>query len=259
MNARIHLSVVSHGQGALVRELLAGLARYCQAEPLKVVLTLNLPERLPFSSAEFPFPLRVVENCRPQGFGANHNAAFAGIVDEGGCFVVANPDVRLKNNPFPALLACLAEEPGAGVFAPLVRNGASRVENSARALPTPVTILAKALGFEQRNAYLEERNCVPVEWVAGMFMLFPVESFAAVGGFDERYRLYYEDVDICSRLWLAGRSVRLVGEAEIVHDARRDSHRKPKYLAWHLASMMRFFLSPVFFRRWRQIHEFSDN
>ncbi|MBZ0092902.1 MAG: glycosyltransferase family 2 protein [Sulfuricellaceae bacterium] len=259
MNARIHLSVVSHGQGALVRELLADLARYCQAESLEVVLTLNLPERLPFSPAEFPFPLRVVENGRPQGFGANHNAAFAGSAGEEECFVVANPDVRLKNNPFPALLACLRDEPEAGVLAPRVCNGAGRVENSARALPTPVAILAKALGLEQRNAYLEERDCVPVDWVAGMFMLFPVESFAAVGGFDERYRLYYEDVDICSRLWLAGRPVRLVGEAEIVHDARRDSHRKPKYLAWHLASMMRFFLSPVFFRRRRQIHELSDN
>jgi hypothetical protein len=79
-----------------------------------------------------------------------------------------------------------------------------------------------------------------------MFMLFPARVYAAVGGFDERYFLYYEDVDLCCRLRLAGHEVFLAPEAVAVHDGRRDSHRRPGYFLRHLQSMARFFLSPSY-------------
>ena len=79
-----------------------------------------------------------------------------------------------------------------------------------------------------------------------MFMMFLVDVFDEIDGFDDRYHLYYEDVDICSRLWLAGYSVQVARDYSIVHDARRDSRRKVKYMFWHIASLMRFFSSDVY-------------
>ncbi len=79
-------------------------------------------------------------------------------------------------------------------------------------------------------------------------MLLPSEAFAAVGGFDERYHLYYEDVDLCARLRLAHRDVVLCPTVEILHDARRESHRNLRYLGWHVRSMLRFFTSWPFIR-----------
>ena len=73
-----------------------------------------------------------------------------------------------------------------------------------------------------------------------MFMLFRSEAFAAVGGFDERYFLYYEDADICRRLQGAGRPVVYVPAAEVVHDARRASRRDPRLALHHAASAWRF-------------------
>jgi len=76
-----------------------------------------------------------------------------------------------------------------------------------------------------------------------MFMLLRRDAFAAVGGFDARYHLYYEDVDLCARLRLAGYDIRLVPSASVVHLARRQSRRDIRYLLWHLRSMTRYILS----------------
>jgi len=150
-------------------------------------------------------------------------------------------------------MECLKQEKGAGVAAPLVKDLSGRVEDSARTLPTPIKILSKAIGFKESPLAAQDQGCIAVDWVAGMFMLFPTKVLNEIGGFDERYFLYYEDVDICCRLRLAGLKAMLVPGTTVIHDARRDSRRKSKYFAWHLISMLRFFTSPVFFRRWWQI------
>jgi GT2 family glycosyltransferase len=71
-------------------------------------------------------------------------------------------------------------------------------------------------------------------------MLFRREDFAQVGGFDERYYLYYEDVDICRRLRARRRDIRLVPQASVTHDAQRASRRDVTHMLWHARSMLRF-------------------
>ncbi len=228
----ISVSVVSHGHGAHLEALVGDLQRVC-AGPLEILLTLNVPERGDWASARFP--VQATANASPRGFGANHNAAFARA--RGEHFCVLNPDVRIASDPFPALVECLADA-RAGVCAPRVLDPAGRLEDSARDFPTPLAIFAKALGRER-----PPRDAARPDWVAGMFMLFRSGVFRGLGGFDERYHLYYEDVDLCARLRLAGFEVALCPQVSIVHDARRSSRRRPRYLAWHLRSMARFFAS----------------
>ena len=235
--ARVSISVVSHGQAGLVASLLADIAAHVRA-PIEVILTMNLPEARPFDPARFAFPLRVLENPAPKGFAANHNAAFR--MSRGAFFCVLNPDIRIDRDPFPDLLKCL-QEPAVGLAAPLIRNPAGAVEDSARRFPTPFSILRKAL---LRPTYIDypigDESIYP-DWVAGMFMVFPREVFAALGGFDERYFLYYEDVNLCARLRLAGKRVALCTSAFAVHDARRQSRSSLRHMRWHLCSMTRYF------------------
>ena len=240
----ISISVVSHGQGALVRELLVDLDAHC-AGAIEVVLTLNRSESLPFDPTGFRLPVRVLRNVAPKGFGANHNAAFRASRHE--LFCVLNPDIRLRADPFGPLAERL-RDPAVGVVAPLIRSPAGGVEDSARRLPTPVSILRKALLGASRPDYEAGAGDLHPDWVAGMFMLFRRETFAAVGGFDERYFLYYEDVDLCTRLALAGKRVVYCPTVEAIHDARRESHRSLRYLRFHVASMLRFFCSAPFWR-----------
>ena len=77
-------------------------------------------------------------------------------------------------------------------------------------------------------------------WVGGMFMLFRAEDYRRVGGFDEGFFLYYEDVDICTRLWATGSRVRACPKAQVIHNARRTSRRTLRYMGWHASSMVRY-------------------
>lgn len=244
----ISISIVSHGQIGLIQNLLTDLQRIYPTKggAMEVILTLNLPETLPFAENDFPFSIKLICNPRPLGFGANHNQAFCQA--SGQFFAVVNPDIRLDANPFPVLLACLSHEKTIGLVAPVVLSPAGQVEDSARKFPTPFKILCKAFGYCRGSDYHPTSESILPEWIGGMFMLFRRSVFQQLGGFDERYFLYYEDVDLCARLRLAGYRVMLSPHAQVVHHAQRSSHRHLRYLKWHLASMMRFFCSSVFWR-----------
>src|SRR5262245_998486 len=196
----ISLSVVSHGQAALVAQLLDDLRRH-KPSGIEVILTLNVAETLPFDPSSFPFPVRTIRNAAPQGFAANQNAAFA--VARGRFFCVLNPDIRLETDPFPALAEEL-QKSVVGVAAPLIVDSTGAIEDSARPFPTLPSLLCKALGLQPRRYYEIGDASISPDWVAGMFMLLRRDVFAGVGGFDPRYHLYYEDVDLCARLRLAG-------------------------------------------------------
>jgi N-acetylglucosaminyl-diphospho-decaprenol L-rhamnosyltransferase len=242
---KLTISIVSHGQSAIVQKLLADLSRYAHHGNFRVVLTLNIPERLPGDSAAMAYPLTIVRNAVPKGFGANHNSAFR--LSIGNYFCVLNPDIRLPENPFPKLMELL-EDPGVGLAAPAITDSSGQFEDSARRFPTPFLIFDKILGHLPKIDYDMKARLVHPDWVAGMFMFFSSTAFQRAKGFDERYFLYYEDVDLCARMRLMGYRIIMCPSTRAVHDARRHSHRNLRHMRWHLASMLNFFLSHVFLK-----------
>jgi len=243
----ISISVISHNQVQLVSLLLADIEKYSQPA-IEVILTSNISEVLPFKPAQYRFPLKVVKNVRARGFAENHNSAFG--IARGRYFCVINPDVRLAGDPFPSLIEML-QSSSVGVAAPVVTDPSGNVEDHARKFPTPFSILKKAfLRAKPTVDSVPSINTTP-DWVAGMFMMFRSETFRNIRGFDERYFLYYEDVELCARLSLAGQGSRVCPDVKVIHEARRQSHREWKYFRWHLASMVRFFLSRTFWSIWR--------
>lgn len=231
----VTVSIVSHGHGELLPGLLADLEACAEVD--RVILTRNVPE--PNVSTLRPGWISVTENARPQGFGANHNAAFRQARTP--FFVVLNPDVRFTGDPFGPLLACMQSGKFA-LCAPAVLNPSGAMEDSARRFPSIIDLGLKALGrYDGRVKYEPGDPPRAVPWVAGMFMLLRSADYAALSGFDERFFLYYEDVDLCARIWRSGRRVVLCPEVQVVHDARRASRRNFRHLRWHLASATRYF------------------
>ena len=236
----ISISIVSHGHGQLLMDLLSDLAALPHESDIELILTLNIEEEKPLGPIQLPFPYRIIQNPSPKGFGANHNAAFSH--SKGQYFCVLNPDVRLPTNPFPALVRALSDNT-VGLVAPVVRCPQGALEDSARHFPTLRGLIRKALGRSDGRHDLSRMNSTHrVEWVAGMFMLARSDDLRGVGGFDDGFFLYYEDVDLCIRLWSAGRAVAVCKDVEVIHDAQRQSRVDPKHFGWHLRSMARYFL-----------------
>lgn len=232
----VTVSVVSHGQNALVNALLGDLQRHA-ADRIKLLITENVPDAAPLATGGLSCSVEIIANSCARGFGANHNAAFERCATP--YFLVMNPDIRVDSDFLAPLLPAFAD-PRVGVAGPLVRSPAGRTEDSVRRFPTAASLLRKLFVDRAAPDYAVGTEPLEVDWLAGMCMLFRSDAYRAVGGFDEGYFLYYEDVDICRRLHARGAAVLYEPRAAVIHDARRASRRNPRLALRHLASMFRY-------------------
>jgi len=230
----ITVSIVSHGHGAMVGILLTSLLE-CPAVS-QIIVIRNIPESFELIQ---DFRVLIIDNAQPKGFGANHNMAFKYCQQP--LFCVLNPDIVLEGDPFPDLMRTL-NFMDASVVSPIVKSPHGLIEDSVRYFPTPVSLVRKVFGLSdgRYDLHVGQTAFFP-EWVAGMFMLFRSSDFASLGGFDERFFLYYEDVDICIRAWKQHLKVAVCPDISVIHNARRASHRNLRHLRWHLQSLLLYF------------------
>ena len=235
----LKLSIVSHGQGDIVRELLddlsgLDLSAFASTE---VFVTLNIPEDEAFLRSS-RLPLNIIRNVRPIGFGANHNQAFSYSPCD--FFTILNPDIRLKKD-FLFSELCDLMGSNAGVVGPLVLDPLNRIEDSARRYPTLVRIAIRVI-FKHRvpDYSFQENATVSVDWMAGMVLVFDSIAYKLINGFDDRFFMYLEDVDICRRLNRLGCPVIQCTSQSVIHDARRSSLKSISHMKWHLRSLLRF-------------------
>ena len=231
------ISVVSHGQLALCMQLLGDLRTVKAPLVGKVILTLNLPEVVP-SFANFPFEVQVLRNSYPKGFAENHNHAFLYAKSE--YFAVLNPDLRIDRDPFGTLAGLLSDRK-VGVATPMIHEADGTVADFARRLVTPAEILRRHLLRKRDDTLLDHPD-----WVAGMFLAFRHQTYSSLTGFDARYHLYCEDVDLCARLRLRGLQLAVAKDVSVTHHAQRASRRAPRPLFRHLSSLCRFWTSRTY-------------
>lgn len=232
----IAVSIVSHGHGEMVKILVAQLIELPQVS--QVILTINIPEQLNLEPSD---KITIVSNVDPKGFGSNHNAAFKCCNAD--FFCVLNPDISFVSNPF-AKLAQDFEDYSADVVAPLVLNKDGGIEDSIRYFPTIPSLFRKLLfRFQNRYSVSANSKTFSPDWVAGMFMMFTSSAYQKLNGFDEKYFLYYEDVDICVRLWRSRLRLVVDPAVKVIHDAQRASRRNFHHMKLHLSSMSRYLIT----------------
>lgn len=232
----IAISIISHAHGEMVERLVRSLLQL--EEVAQLIITLNVPEPL-----VLPSDCRIVliQNVRPRGFGANHNAAFQHC--EQPYFCPLNPDIILSENPFPTLLREI-KRTNSSLIAPLVISPNGLIEDSARRFPQLKELFLRPFGVNRhRYKIAPGEGTIFPDWVGGMFMLFDSLDYATVRGFDESYFLYYEDVDVCARLWKAELKIAQCSDTQAIHDAQRKSRKSLRFLRWHLCSMLRYYLN----------------
>ncbi|TWS19303.1 glycosyltransferase family 2 protein [Tsukamurella asaccharolytica] len=165
--------------------------------------------------------------------------------------LISNPDVVFGPGSIDALIAAAARHPEAGSLGPLIRDPDGSVYPSARNVPSMRFGIGHALlgtvwksnpwtrAYQQSQAEVAERAA---GWLSGSCLLVRTEAFAEIGGFDDRYFMYMEDVDFGDRLARAGWSNVYVPTAEIVHAKGHAAGKVPELmLPAHHDSAYRFF------------------
>ncbi|HEX2272558.1 MAG TPA: glycosyltransferase family 2 protein [Acidimicrobiales bacterium] len=183
------------------------------------------------------------------GFGRAANRGVA--VTTAPYVMVLNPDAVVHRGAVEALAAALDGDEGLAVVGPRVDNPDGTVYPSARRFPELgvaaghafLGLVRPANRFTRRYRMLDadRTRAGPVDWVSGTCMLVRRSAFDAVGGFDEAYFMYVEDVDLCWRLWRAGWRVAYEPTARVTHTVGASSELAPyRMIAAHHRSLLRF-------------------
>jgi N-acetylglucosaminyl-diphospho-decaprenol L-rhamnosyltransferase len=239
---RITVSIVSHGHHDLIVTFAKQLALVEPNALIHLIITINemLLEDFDQSSiARNSFSeVTLLKNSRPKGFGANHNQAFKHCKTD--LFCVVNPDIDLLLDPFPSLANAFSNL-SVGLTYPSQINANKASLDFERNLVSPTSIIQRHL--LRRSGSTDQSKSV--HWVSGAFMVFKSSVFRELNGFDERYFMYCEDVDICLRLQLAGYTLARA-DTTVIHHTQRQTLKNPQHLAWHIRSLFRLWNSDAY-------------
>ena len=231
--------VVTHGRDPALAQCLAALGP--QVDELVVVANPPAPE----------VEARMIVNDRSLGLSANLNK---GIAATSAPFVViANPDTTPHEAAVALLRDFAAGRPRCGIAGPMLLNPDGTSQASRRLFPTvsgtivrrtPLRWLVNPQERQRAHYQLDQRPISPAEteWMLGAFLLLRREMLAELGGFDEGYRLYGEDIDLCYRAARAGWERWYVPQAVVthVHAAETDRTFLTRRTLWHWRSIARF-------------------
>jgi N-acetylglucosaminyl-diphospho-decaprenol L-rhamnosyltransferase len=184
------------------------------------------------------------------GYGTAANRGVAELDDSYGWVVVVNPDLEWEPGSLDALLVVASRWPRGGAFGPLIHDPDGTVYPSARLLPSLGRGIGHALfgkvwsGNPWTRQYRQE-NSAPVErtsgWLSGSCQLFRRDAFDSVDGFDTRYFMYFEDVDLGDRLARAGWLNVYAPSSKVTHiGGHATSQASAKMLAAHHVSAYRY-------------------
>lgn len=184
------------------------------------------------------------------GYGAAINRAAEAADADSEFLLIVNPDVQFNPGSIDALLDCARRHPEAGAIGPVIREPDGSAYPSARSVPTLGTGIGHALlaGVWQDNPwtkrYRDDADMTherAAGWLSGSCLLVRRSAFEELGGFDERYFMYLEDVDFGDRLGRHGWSNILCPRAEITHAQGHAADEAPRaMLAAHHESAYRF-------------------
>lgn len=164
--------------------------------------------------------------------------------------LLSNPDVTFTPGSIDALIACAQRRPGAAAVGPRIALGDGSTYPSARAVPSIANGIGHALFADlwpanpwsrsyRADADMDHERLAG--WLSGSCLLVRWDAFLAVGGFDERYFMYLEDVDLGDRFARAGYDNVYCPAAVIHHDQGHSTKsRVSTMLPAHHASAYRF-------------------
>ena len=234
---RISAVVVSHGHARELEESVPAL----RAQVDELVVIANVP-------ASVAAGTEAVHNERPLGYSANLNQGFA--LTTGDAVIAANPDAVAQPGAVAALREFMDARPRVGVAGPKMVFPDGSWQPSRRRFPTVTGTIVRRTPLrlvvpQSRHFHLDEEppsEPVPADWMLGGFLLLRRAMLEELGGFDEGFRLYGEDIDLQYRAAKAGWERWYVPQAVVRHEHKAETDKRwlTRRTLWHWAGVARF-------------------
>jgi N-acetylglucosaminyl-diphospho-decaprenol L-rhamnosyltransferase len=250
VSGRVGAVVVNYNAGAALARCVESLRESGIGDIVVVDNGSNEGSSSPGQAGEVPeLPVRLIAPPRNLGYGAGANLGARNSGFE--LLFICNPDLVVQPGAVARLAQALDARPDAALAGPMLLDPHGSVYPSGRSFPG----LGDALGhgfaglFWRNNPWTrryrllgaDQHRARDADWVSGAAFLVRRRAFEAVGGFDESYFMYVEDVDLCWRLHRAGWAVLYEASAHVVHEQGRSTSRHPyRMLAAHHHSILRF-------------------
>ncbi len=175
----------------------------------------------------------VIANAENRGFTGGNNQGLAAAT--GDFLLLLNPDTEIVGDALPRMIAYLQNHPGVGMIGPQLLNPDGSVQSSRRRFPTLPVLFLESTWLEKlaprkslRYYYAQEQPddaIQDVDWITGAAMLTRREVIAQVGGMDEGFFMYSEELDWCRRIREAGWRVIYFPEARVTHHEGKSSEQ----------------------------------
>ncbi|MDG2195009.1 MAG: glycosyltransferase family 2 protein [Polaribacter sp.] len=216
----------------------------------KLYLIDNTPSKIfknSFNQPEIEY-FGIGENI---GFGAAHNKVLCQLEKGSKFHLILNPDVIFSPETIPNLIEQLKRDGKTSMIAPKVLFPNGEHQYSCRRYPTLIELLIRRIPilrpwFKEvidRGIYKDKDLDTPffAEYLTGCFQLYKTLDFVSLKGFDERYFLYMEDVDICKKIDVSGKKKMYYPNQEITHILKQGSSKKVNLFFRHLFSSIKYF------------------
>jgi GT2 family glycosyltransferase len=219
------------------QQLDACLGTIFAAKPCEVIVVDNASSdgSVEMIAANYP-EVVLYANTQNCGYGAAANQAIASCKAD--YVLLLNSDTRLEPGALRSLTSYLDQNPRTAIVGPRLVRANGTLQRSCLPFPTPLSLLLResaltnllrAIPVLRERYLLTWSHSYPrvVPWVIGAALAIRREAFQAVGGFDEAFFMYYEEVDLCYRLHAAGWQVHFAPVTNVVHigEASTDRHR----------------------------------
>tara|TARA_B110000003_G_scaffold42848_2_gene40204 strand:- start:10428 stop:11207 length:780 start_codon:yes stop_codon:yes gene_type:complete len=186
------------------------------------------------------------------GFGSAHNIVIDKIRDLSAYHLILNPDVYFKFNVIQNLILELQKDNSLAMIAPKVLFPDKKHQYSCRRYPSFAELFArrfislkpffKAVIYKGTYRDKNLNNPFFAEYITGCFHLYNTNDFISLKGFDERYFLYMEDVDICRKIDVLGKKKLYYPNEEIIHLLKQGSSKKIRLFFIHFSSIIKYFM-----------------
>ncbi|MGQ9599750.1 MAG: glycosyltransferase family 2 protein [Anaerolineae bacterium] len=201
-------------------------------------------------AAEFP-DVRLVANAENRGFTAANNQGLA--LSQGRFLLLLNPDTEVVGDALPTMVRYMEAHPEVGAVGPQLRYPDGSLQSSRRRFPTFATALVESTVIQEwwtDNRFLHRYYMAdtpddviqPVDWIVGACLMVRREVYERVGGLDERFFMYSEELDWCRRIKSAGWTVVYLPDAVVVHHEGKSSEQAvaARHIYFH-SSKVRYF------------------